>query len=114
LSSEIQSLLIGILTATMASSGFWAWLMSRQNKKDSTTKIIMGLAYDKATDLGVKYINRGWISKDELEDYQKYLVVPYMELGGNGVVERIFKEVLELPLTNVNVKDLEIDRRTSK
>jgi hypothetical protein len=53
----------------------------------------MGLAYDKIATIGMAYIERGWVSKDEYEEYLKYLVEPYKELGGNGVADRISREV---------------------
>lgn len=58
----------------------------------------MGLAYDKITHLGMGYIERGWVTKDEYEDFRKYLYEPYKEFGGNGVAERIMLEVSTLPL----------------
>lgn len=57
----------------------------------------MGLAYDRVTTLGIAYIERGWVTRDEFEEYQKYFVEPYMALGGNGVAERIWLEVRTLP-----------------
>lgn len=59
---------------------------------------MLGLAYEKITNLGLYYIERGWITKDEFEDFRKYLFEPYKELGGNGVGERIMEEVSQLPL----------------
>jgi hypothetical protein len=57
----------------------------------------MGLAYDKVTILGIAYIERGWITRDELEEYERYFFKPYKDLGGNGVAERIWMEVNKLP-----------------
>lgn len=44
------------------------------------------------------YINRGYITKDEYEDFVHYLYNPYAKLGGNGLAERIYKDVSDLPL----------------
>lgn len=89
---------VAIIAAILASTGFWAYLQTRYHAQRSTDKLIMGLAYDKITTLGMSYIERGWISKDEFEDFRKYLFEPYQELGGNGVAERIMTEVARLPL----------------
>lgn len=61
-------------------------------------RLLMGLAYDKITTLGLSYIKRGWISKDEYEDFQRYLYEPYKAFGGNGVAERIMTEVSRIPI----------------
>lgn len=89
---------VAVITAVLASTGFWAYIQTRYHAQRSTDKLIMGLAYDKIMTLGMSYIERGWISKDEFEDFRKYLFEPYQELGGNGVAERIMQEVARLPL----------------
>lgn len=93
--------LVTVLTvvgAVGASSGFWAWLMKRDNTKTAMARLLMGLAYDKIAHLGLGYIERGWISRDEYEDFRKFLYEPYKDFGGNGVAERIMEEVSHLPL----------------
>ena len=93
---------ITALVSILASSGFWAWIQSRDTTRTATSKLLMGLAYDKLVTLGLQYIERGSINKDELEEFRKYLYEPYKALGGNGVGERIAEEVLRLPLQNPN------------
>lgn len=84
--------------AVLASSGFWAYIQRKDTSKHANTRLLMGLAYDKITNLGLNYIERGWISKDEYEDFRRYLYEPYKDFGGNGVAERIMQEVSNLPL----------------
>lgn len=48
--------------------------------------------------MGMGYIQRGWITDDEYDDYRKLLYEPYKALGGNGVTERIMAEVASLPI----------------
>lgn len=88
--------------SVLASSGFWAYMQRLDKMKAATTRLLMGLAYDQLTTLGVKYIERGWVTKDEFEEYRKYFFEPYKALGGNGVAERIMAEVEILPLTSHN------------
>ena len=90
--------LVTVLTTLIASSGFWAYMQRRNEGKSATSKLLMGLAYAKITVLGMGYIERGWITRDEFEDFRRYLYDPYKELGGNGVGERIMAEVCNLPL----------------
>lgn len=58
----------------------------------------MGLAYDKIQQLGMGYIDRGWISVAEYEDFRKYLYEPYRDFGGNGVAEQVMLQVSALPM----------------
>ena len=48
--------------------------------------------------LGMKYIERGWITKDEYENLYEYLYKPYAELGGNGSAKRVMDEVNKLEI----------------
>lgn len=90
------------VTTVAASSGFWAYIQVKLQKKDTTrtaqTRLLLGLAYDKIAQLGLSYIERGWISRDEYEDFRKYLYEPYKDFGGNGVAEQIMHQVSNLPL----------------
>lgn len=110
---DLALIIVSVITSFVASSGFWAWMSKRSDNKDASVKLIMGLAYDKALELGLKYIDRGYVTRDELEDYRKYLYEPYKELGGNGVVERIMHEVMELPIVR-SVYDLKSEDRRVK
>lgn len=89
---------LAVVAAFGASSGFWAWMMKRDSTSTALARLLRGLAYDKIVNLGVQYIERGWISKDEYEEFRKYLYEPYKDFGGNGVAERIMTEVSNLPL----------------
>lgn len=93
----LQILLTG-LVSVLASSGFWAYMSSKDTKRTQTDRLLQGLAYDKIVSMGMDFIQRGWITRDEYEDYRKYLYEPYRALGGNGVTERVVAEVQNLPL----------------
>lgn len=95
-----QTIIVAILTAIVASTGFWTFLQKRFDKHSLTNKILLGLAHDKIIELGMKYIDRGSITHDELENLVDYLFKPYKEMGGNGAAERIVNIVLTLPVTN--------------
>lgn len=86
-----------ILCSILGSGGFWKFLEVRSHKNSANSRLMMGIAYDKITTLGLHYIKRRWITKDELEEFEKYFVQPYLELGGNGIAERIWNEVKVLP-----------------
>lgn len=94
----IFALVLGII----ASSGFWGVVLYKvqktDNKKDNSTKLLLGLAHQEIIRTAVRYIDRGSISKDEYQDLMKYLYEPYKALGGNGTAEKFIKEIDELPI----------------
>lgn len=105
--------LIMIVGTVLASSGFWAYLNSRQtkkeakkNKEDPQSRILMGLARDRIISQSLHFIDRGWISDDEYGDLNKYLYEPYVELGGNGTAKRLMDEVRKLPIKHITYDEL--------
>ena len=87
-----------VLAAVLASSGFWAFLQRRGERKYVRAQMLMGLAHDRILFLGRSYVSRGYVTQAEYENLDKYLYQPYRRLGGNGTAERIMKEVERLPL----------------
>lgn len=98
--AEWLKMALTIAASVLASSGFWAYLQHKSESKDVRSQMLIGLAHDRITHLGLNYIERGWITKDEYENLHDYLYVPYHKMGGNGSAERIMKEVANLPLRN--------------
>ena len=93
-------LAITIIVAVFASGGFWAYISSRQNTKNSSVALLTGLAHDNIVRVGKMYIARGWITYDEYEDFLNYLYEPYEKLGGNGLARRVADEVKTLRISN--------------
>lgn len=91
-------LAIFAIVSVLGSGGIVAYLQSRGTRNNATSRLLMGMAYNYITNQGINYIDRGWISKDELEELNKYYFRPYTDLGGNGVAERVMSEVKKLPL----------------
>jgi len=98
--NHIVELCATILCSVIASSGFWTFFMSRKDQEKAQKDMLKGLGHDRIMELGMKYIERGEISKDEYENLVDYLWTPYEELGGNGSAARVIKEVKELPISN--------------
>lgn len=95
-------MVITIVCSVIASSGFWAYIQKKAEKKDVKTEMLIGLGHDRIIDLGMKYIDRGWITDDEYENLNDYLYSPYKKLGGNGSAERIMNEVNRLDIHRSN------------
>ena len=47
--------ILTILAAVFASSGFWAYLQNRRDKKDIRVQMLIGLAHDRIISLGLTY-----------------------------------------------------------
>lgn len=94
---DVLETIITIFGSVLMSSGFWAFLQSRNNKKDYEAQLLIGLAHDRILYLGQKYIDRGYVTQDEYENLKVYLYNPYNKLGGNGSAERTMNLVDKLP-----------------
>lgn len=93
----LQSVLT-VLGSVLASSGLWAFLTKKAERKDTKTEMLIGLAHDRIMSLGMFYIERGWITADEYENLRDYLFRPYSSLGGNGSAARVMAEVDKLEI----------------
>ena len=90
--------LVAVVTSVIASSGFWTYLQKKSEKKDSKTELLIGLAHNEIMKSGMEYIERGWLTQDEYENFVEYLYKPYEKAGGNGSAKRVMMEVDKLPI----------------
>lgn len=95
---NVLQIVLTIFGSVLASSGFWAFLSARSEKKSNKNKLLLGLACDRIVHLGMSYIKRGWITKDEYETLHDYLWLPYQANGGNGTAARVMEEVDKLEI----------------
>lgn len=94
-------MIVTIIVAVFASTGFWAFVtrvIQRKDEKSPDRQMLLGLAHDRICYLAEKYIERGWVTRDEYENLHDYLYKPYKALGGNGTVDRLMEEVDRLPI----------------
>lgn len=96
--SKALEIVIVLITSALASSGMWAFLSKRFEKRDVQNEMLVGLAHDRIMFLGMSYIERGYITQDEYENLYHYLYKPYEKLGGNGSAKRVMAEVNKLPI----------------
>jgi hypothetical protein len=97
-SVEILEPLIIFISALVASSGFWLYVMKKTEGRDLVRRLVLGLAHDRLMFLSMQYIKKGTISKDEYENLCMFLYEPYKELLGNGTISRLMLEVDRLPI----------------
>lgn len=98
-------IVVTIVCAVLASSGFWAFMQRRADRKASEnkqntveTQMLIGLAHDRIMYLGMCYVERGYVTSDEYENLNDYLYQPYKKMGGNGSAKRVMDEVNRLPI----------------
>lgn len=93
---------VTVFCSVLASSGFWAWMMSRKEKKDAKTLMILGLGHDKIIHLCNTYIARGWLTDDEYDNLINWLYTPYLAMKGNGRAKKLVEQVEKLPVYPAN------------
>lgn len=98
-------ILLTIFSSVLASSGLWAYVTKRLEKKDVKTEMLIGLGHDRIMYLGMAYIEKGYITSDEYENLYEYLYKPYEKMGGNGSAKRIMNEVNKLPIHKSQYKE---------
>ena len=91
-------IVLTVVSSVLASSGLWAYITKRLEKKDVKTDLLVGLGHDRIMYLGMSYIERGYITSDEYENLYEYLYKPYEKMGGNGSAKRVMNEVNKLPI----------------
>lgn len=98
-------IIVTIFSSMLGSAGLWSFLTTKTSKNSWSNQMLIGLAHDRIIELGMKYIERGYITQDEYENLNRYLYTPYKGLGGNGSATRIMAEVDKLPIRNHNKED---------
>lgn len=101
-------MIVTVFCAVVASSGLWAYLQKRFERKSVKTELLLGLAHDRLVSLGTYYLDRGYVTTDEYENLHDYLYKPYEKMGGNGSGKRIMDEVKKLPMHPHHSEDGEV------
>ena len=97
-----------VITALLGGSGIWAWLTTKADHNDNAAKLLLYVSRNQLITLGRTYIERGYVTMDEYEEYEAEYQL-YSALGGNGLARRVFEQVDELPMMPTL-----IDRRKNK
>jgi len=97
---EFMTCVVVPIVVALLGSGLWAGLIDyikqRNNKLTTDQKMLLGLGHAILYDKLEMYIERGYITVDQLEDLE-YLYKPYRAMGGNGTCEKLYEEVCRLP-----------------
>lgn len=111
----MEPIWLTILTSGVTASvlGFIQFLIARRDSKkqvydekiEQISACLIGIGHDRIVHLGQEYIERGSLTRVEYENLHDYLYVPYRNLGGNGVAEKIMNEVDKLPIRERKVHE---------
>lgn len=98
-------MVIAVVLAILGSNGLWTVinniLINRKDKKSVARQAMLALLHDRLYRLCQDYIKQGYVTIDQLDNLM-YLWQPYERLGGNGTGKKLYDQVLELPLKEVN------------
>lgn len=98
-------MVIAVVLAILGSNGLWTVinniLINRKDKKSIDRQAMLALLHDRLYRLCQDYIKQGYVTIDQLDNLM-YLWQPYERLGGNGTGKKLYDQVLELPLKEVN------------
>lgn len=95
--TKIAELANPVITTLLGSSGIWMWMKTKSDHNKTEDKLLLGVARAQLIELGRLYLDRGYITMDEYEEYEEEYKL-YSDLGGNGLARRVFKQVDELPI----------------
>lgn len=90
------------VTTLLGSSGIWMWAKTKSDRKNSEHELLLWVSKNQLITLGRIYLDRGYITMDEYEEYEAEYKL-YTALGGNGLARRVFKQVDELPIVPNNI-----------
>lgn len=85
------------VTAVLGGSGIWAWAKTKADRNNNSAKLLLSVSRNQIISLGRTYIERGYITMDEYEEYEAEYKI-YSDLGGNGLARRVFEQVDKLPM----------------
>ncbi len=96
------TLISTMIASVFASSGFWMWFTTRSKQESNEDKVLKGLAHYRIIEEGERFLDRGWITREEYDDFKKYLVDPYQDMGANGIASIVVDKVKNLSFKSVS------------
>ena len=78
------------------------WAKTKSDRNHSERKLLLAVSKNQLIALGRTYLDRGYITMDEYEEYEAEYEI-YSALGGNGLARRVFKQVDDLPIVPNNI-----------
>ena len=95
-------MIVTIIGSVFTSSGLWTLILYKSKQKDTEVLMTRGMVHYQIIDEGQKFIERGWITHEEYDNFMKYLGDPYLESGSNGMAKKIINDVSNLPFKSIS------------
>lgn len=93
--STTATLIVSVIVAIFASTGFWDWLKSRRKKMTPYEQVTMAMGRDRLNFLSKKHLRDGYIPEDEFESF-KELGEAYIDAGGNTMAKELYLDAMKL------------------
>lgn len=87
-----------IVAAVLASTGFWTFLQKVVSKPRALDKLVLAIVQERFVNLAQDCINRGYVTNQQYKIMMD-IYKPYKGADGDGLVDKYWSEVNELPLT---------------
>lgn len=100
--TKVAELANPIITTLLGGSGMWAWAKAKSDRNNTSRSLLLEVSKNQLIALGRTYIDRGYITMDEYEEYEAEYEL-YTSIGGNGLARRVFKQVDDLPIVPNNI-----------
>lgn len=100
--TKVAELANPIITTLLGGSGVWAWAKSKSDRNNTSQSLLLEVSKNQLIALGRTYLDRGYITMDEYEEYEAEYKL-YSAIGGNGLARRVFKQVDDLPILPNNI-----------
>ena len=94
MSNEIMT---AIVVSALSSTGLFSFLQFLITRRGALTKAVQAILRDRMLILSEEYLQRGWITLHERDNYTS-LYDAYKGVKGNTFVDDLYKEVMDLPL----------------
>lgn len=91
-----------LISTIFGAPGLWAFMKTKADNNNNSVKLLLTVSKNQLISLGRTYLDRGYITMDEYEEYEAEYQI-YSSLGGNGLARRIFKQVDDLPMMPNNI-----------
>ena len=100
--TKIAEIANPVFSALFGAPGMWAFVKAKTDRNDDSAKLLLSVSRNQLVALGRTYIERGYITMDEYEEYEAEYKI-YSSLGGNGLARRLFEQVDDLPMVPNNI-----------
>lgn len=93
-----------IVLAIFLSAGFWELIkvivmhFLTKPKLTPETRLLRGIGQIEIIFFSTKFIEQGYITREEYDSLKNEIYAPYVEIGGNGLAKKMMEEIEKLPI----------------